>query len=236
MSGIRFPKIGRITKLMDGTYSVGPLPKIGGPFDTAAEFFHAWAETAKYPYREEIVRETTPPQFVDELLRSIETFPSRLKEFAHKVHFREGPFPLFHTDFYKSNMIIDDQHNIISVIDWEDAIVAPWEMVEFTKELLIVPSAMDGPLYYEDDESRQRLAERDEYVKMVREAEAARELDSCLSTVLGDSDVQNLAHAMWLYKGGRIGFYDRVLDQMSGSLSVEPRGSASPDHEGSIVA
>lgn len=221
---------------MDGTYSVGPIPKIGGPFDTAAEFIHAWAETTKYPYREEIVRERTPPQFVDELLRSIETFPSRLKEFAHKVHFREGPFLLFHTDFYKSNMIIDDQHNVISVIDWEDAIVAPWEMVEFAKELLIVPAAMDGPLYCEDEETLQRLAERDGYVKMVREAEVARGLDSCLSTVLRDPDVQNLAHAIWLYKGGRIGFYDRVLDQMSGSLSVEPRGSAGPEPEGSIEA
>lgn len=128
------------------------------------------------------------------------------------------------------------QHNVLSVIDWKDAIVAPWEMVEFTKELLIVPSAMDGPLYHEGDATFQHLAERKENFKLAREAEAARGLDSCPSTILGHSDVQNLAHTKWLYKSGRIGFYDRVLDQMSGSLSVKPRCSSVPELKGATVA
>jgi hypothetical protein len=38
MAAIRFPKIGAITKAPDGTYTVGPIPGIGGPFDTAAQF------------------------------------------------------------------------------------------------------------------------------------------------------------------------------------------------------
>src|SRR5690349_7823747 len=98
MASIRFPKIGSIIKRSDGTYSVGPLPRIGGPFDSAAEFFEAWANQAKYPYHEGMIRERTPPDVVDEILRSIQNFPSRLKDFSKQFRFREGPYPLFHTD------------------------------------------------------------------------------------------------------------------------------------------
>ncbi|KAF1816048.1 hypothetical protein P152DRAFT_491930 [Eremomyces bilateralis CBS 781.70] len=46
---VRFPKIGNIIKLPDGTYSTGPIPGIGDPIDTAADFFLVWAEQAKLP-------------------------------------------------------------------------------------------------------------------------------------------------------------------------------------------
>lgn len=70
-----------------------------------------------------------------------------------------------------------------------DAIIAPWKLVEFAKQLSIVPPAMDGPLYHEDEAKRQRLVERGEYVNLVREAEAARGFDNSLYTILADSDV-----------------------------------------------
>lgn len=131
MASIRFPKIGSII-YSDGTYSIGPIPKIGGPFDSAAEFFEAWAERARFPFSEEtirkMIRQTTSLDVVDveEIVRSIQNFPSRLKDFSKRFLFREGPIPLFHTDFYSSNIIIDSEHNLLSVIDWENAIVAPW--------------------------------------------------------------------------------------------------------------
>uniref|UniRef100_A0A0B7K1Q4 Aminoglycoside phosphotransferase domain-containing protein n=1 Tax=Bionectria ochroleuca TaxID=29856 RepID=A0A0B7K1Q4_BIOOC len=182
MSAIRFPKIGAMTKAPDGTY------------------------TATFPYRDELIRERTPLQVVDEVLK--------FKGLAKHFHFREGPFPLFHTDFCTSNMIIDPQHNVLSVIDWEDAYVAPWEMVEFTKELSIVPPAMDGPMYRENEQTRQRALERSQYIKLAREAEVARGLDNRLSMTLEDSSGQDFAHALWLYLHGRIGFYGAVLDQL----------------------
>ncbi|KND93773.1 hypothetical protein TOPH_01933 [Tolypocladium ophioglossoides CBS 100239] len=56
----RARSIGNIVKCRDGTYSMGPLPGIGGPFDSAAHFFEAWADKAEFPYREELIRERTP--------------------------------------------------------------------------------------------------------------------------------------------------------------------------------
>ena len=187
------------------------MPSLGGPFDSAAQFFNALTHKIKYPYRENVIRERTPPDLVEEVLQSIRSLPARLEEFARKCHFREGPFPLFHTDFYTSNMIIDEQFNLLAVIDWEDAIIAPWELVEFAKELSIVPPAMDGPLYRDTEAKRQLNAERGEYIEIARKVEMRRGLDNRLSSTLANSAVQNFAHAMWLYEDGRIGFYDLVM-------------------------
>ncbi|KAE8332724.1 hypothetical protein BDV39DRAFT_199721 [Aspergillus sergii] len=41
MFNIRLPKIGKIIGMNDGSYRQGPIPGLGGPFDTAAEFFRA---------------------------------------------------------------------------------------------------------------------------------------------------------------------------------------------------
>jgi hypothetical protein len=90
MSAIRFPKIGGIVKCHDGTYSVGPLPGIGGPFDSAAQFFEACADRAKFQFGEKSIRERTPPDMIDGVLRSIKAFPSRLKELAQSFRFCEG--------------------------------------------------------------------------------------------------------------------------------------------------
>jgi len=212
MSAIRFRKIGGIVKASDGTYCVGPLPGIGGPFDSAAQFFEAWADHLKFPYSEETVRERTPPHLVDDVLESIRTFPSRIKEFANQYNFRTGPFPLFHTDLYRSNVLLATR---CYVIDWEDAQVLPWEMVEFAKDLCIVPPALDGPVYQEDNMDRKWWAERENYIKLVREAETSRGLDNHLSITLGNSAVQHLAHAIWLYQiDGRIGFYNNVFNSV----------------------
>lgn len=209
MSSIRFPKIGGIVKASNGTYSVGPLPGIGGPFDSAAQFLEAWADHLKFPYSEETIRERTPPQFVDEILESIRSFPSRLKELAKEFSFQTGPFPLFHTDLYCSNILLASQYY---VIDWEDSCVLPWELVEFAKDLCTVPPALDGPLYQEDETDRKRSVERENYIELVRAAETSRGLDHQLSVTLGDSTLQNWTHAMWLYGiDGRIGFYNDVI-------------------------
>lgn len=213
MAAVRFPKIGSIIKLSDGTYSVGAIPGIGGPFDAAEDFFHAWAKWAKFPYNEDTIRQRTPPEHVDEIWKSIKEFPSRLANFAQHHSLRTGPFPIIHTDLYKSNILVDSEYCIQGVIDWENAIVAPWEMVEFIKDLSIVPPVMDGPLYHEDESDLEMLAERKRYVQVVQEMEEARQLDNKLSKTLGDCSTQNLTHAIWLYLEGRIGFYSSIFEQ-----------------------
>jgi hypothetical protein len=211
MASVRFPKIGSIFKLSDGTYSVGPIPGIGGPFNSAAGFFKAWARKAKFPYNENTIRKRTPPELVDEILTSIKDFPSQLRNFAQHYCFQKGPFPLFHTDLYKSNVLVDSKYQVLSIIDWENAIVAPWELVEFIKDLSIVPPVMDGSLYHEEESDREILTERREYIEAVRKMEKMRQLDNKLSTTLSDWSTQNLAHAIWLYLEGRIGLYTSIF-------------------------
>jgi hypothetical protein len=84
--------------------------------------------------------------------------------------------------------------------------------MEFAKDLSIMPPAMDRSFYYENEATRQIIAKRRNYVKLVRKAEEAWQFNSNLSITLGDSDIQNLAHAIWLYKDGKIGFYTKVLE------------------------
>jgi hypothetical protein len=211
MASVRFPKIGSILKLSDGTYSVGPIPGIGGPFSSAASFFKAWAREANFPYNENTIRKRTPSELVDEILISIKDFPFQLRNFAEHYCFQEGPFPVFHTDLYKSNVLVDSEYQILSIIDWENAIVAPWELVEFIKDLSVVPPVMDGPLYHEEESDREILTARREYIEAVQKMEKARQLDNKLSTTLSNWCTQNLAHAIWLYHEGRIGFYTSIF-------------------------
>ena len=96
-------------------------------------------------------------------------------------------------------MIIDSEHTILSVIDWEDAFMVPWEIVEFCKTLSIVLPAINGPIYHENEDDLRRQAGRTGYLRVAREAELARGFPSRLSTVLGDEKLQNFAHAMWLH-------------------------------------
>ncbi|KAL2264413.1 hypothetical protein VTK26DRAFT_3300 [Humicola hyalothermophila] len=210
MALVRFPKIGTIV-CSGGRFEVGPIPGIGGPFDTAAQYFEAWAKTAKFPYKEATIRPRTPAHLADEVLAAIRSFPSGIRDLARRFPFQDGPFPLIHTDLYSSNIIIDENYDVLSVIDWESAFVGPWELVEFNKELSVVPSVMDGPLYQETESRVAMRLARAEFVMLVRGVEERRRLDAQLSAVLADEEMQAFSHAFWLYGDGRIGFYDRVL-------------------------
>ena len=206
--------IGRIIKLSDGTFSIGGLPGIGGPFKTAADFLCAWADNSKFPYNEAFIRARTPETVVDDVISSIKSFPARLSDFARHYTFRGGPYPLVHSDLYNSNVLVDSECRVKGVIDWENAIVGPWEMVEFIKELSTVPPVMDEPFYNEKNEI---IAERKMYIQAIKDAERVKQLDSRLSETLDDENIQNLAQAIWLYPDGRIGFYSRIFDVFTGT-------------------
>ncbi|KAK4196257.1 hypothetical protein QBC40DRAFT_313936 [Triangularia verruculosa] len=55
ITSIRLPKIGKIVRNREGGYELGPLPGIGGPFDTAAAFFEAWANKVKFKWDDETI-------------------------------------------------------------------------------------------------------------------------------------------------------------------------------------
>ncbi|KAH8727750.1 kinase-like domain-containing protein [Phaeosphaeriaceae sp. PMI808] len=214
LTSVRFPKIGSIVQLSDGSYSVGAIPRIGGPFETAAGFFHAWAQAMqnKFPLNEKSIRARTPPNIVDEVIKSINDFPAKLSDFTQHHFFQSGPFPLIHPDLWTSNVLIDSDCDVQGVIDWEDSIVAPWEMVEFMKNLTIVPPVMDGSLYCEKESDQIKRAEQKRYIQVVQETEGARQMDNKLSETLSDEKTQSLAQAIVLYEEGRIGFYCRVFE------------------------
>lgn len=219
MTSIRFPKIGMVYKCDNGSFEIGPIPGLGGPFGTAQEYFMAWASNVKFATGETAIRSQVPPGMADEIILSIQQFPIRFKEAVKKLPMRDGPFPLYHPDFYHSNIIIDDAYNILSIIDWEGAGTVPWEVVEFPMFLYTVPPPIDLPSKYDRDgyplilEIRERWIERQDYVESVKKAEKRKGLDCKLSTTLASHSVQNLATSVRLYKEeGKVGYYCRLLE------------------------
>lgn len=208
MTALRFPKIGTIIKGKDG-YDIGPFEDIGGPFDTAAAFFEAWAEHARFPFREERIREMMRGGPTDEVLKAINEFPSQIKAMAGLLSDHDGnngPFPLCHADFLHSN-----------IIDWEGACTLPLELITFPSFLRASPAPFDSPENFDKDgqpvdaEEKQRWQDRKDYVQMVQSAEGG---DNVLSTCLGNEKHVALAYCMTAFKGGKLGFYNRVIDEL----------------------
>ncbi|KAL4791729.1 hypothetical protein BDV19DRAFT_381332 [Aspergillus venezuelensis] len=187
LSSIRLPAIGSVIKNDDGEYGVGPIPSLGGPFNTANELLIA---SAGYAH--------------DKSLHL------RLRELAcqgkiSNLRYNAGPFPLHHPDPYHSNIIIDDEWAILGIIDWEGA----WNM----------PRTFDDPGKYcvdgvlKDEEGRERVEERGEYVGFVRRMEEELGVDGRLYDILSDVRIQGLAYAVKVsLDSGKMGFYTKVLD------------------------
>ncbi len=203
----------------DGTYDVGPIPDIGGPFETATGFFKAWASQAKFPTSEQDIRKSMVGGPVEEVLSSISEFPAQINALASALSsFDKGPFPIYHPDLYQSNVIVDDKFQVLALIDWQGSWSVPWELVEFPLFLSTVPRAMDAAFNYDQNgqpkqaDVRRRWKERAEYVQMVQAAEVAMKKDAMLSRILGNADIQGLADAIKVYTNpGKLGFYDKIL-------------------------
>ncbi|KAL5365393.1 hypothetical protein BJX96DRAFT_181678 [Aspergillus floccosus] len=226
MASVRLPKIGSITRRNDNSFGVGPIPGFGGPFSTAGDFFKEWAKQAKFPLSDEDIRNYMANGPGEEIIRSIENFLSSLQNLANNISVDNdrGPFPLYHHDFYQSNIIVDDKFRILGIIDWEGASTVPWELVEPPLFLSIVPPGMDDPNNYKSDGTPkdqsmiQRLHERGEYVKFVQAKEEEMGIDKKLSKTLLDSNIQGLARAIKVYHDpGKLGFYCEVLAPFNSS-------------------
>ncbi|EGC48944.1 conserved hypothetical protein [Histoplasma capsulatum var. duboisii H88] len=169
MSTIQLPKIGTIAGINDdGSYRQGPIPGLGGPFETAAEFFRAWSAKVEFGLSQDQLKEAAG-SFADELSASASSFKQLVNDLAGGLSIRnDGPFPLCHGDFGHNNIIFDDKYRLLGVIDWEGAFAGPWEISgEFPLTLSIVPPVMDVPWNYDenglpkDAKDRQRLVDRE---------------------------------------------------------------------------
>jgi hypothetical protein len=222
---IRLPKIGKVVGIHeDGSYRLGPLPVLGGPFDTAAEFFRAWATKVEFGMSEDQLRNAAGP-FADEILFSVSTFRKLLNDNAEWLSANNtGPFPLCHGDFGHNNILFDDKYRLLSVIDWESAFAGPCEISgEFPLSVSVIPPAMDVPWKYDETgypkevKDRQKFADREAYIAIVRQKEEEQGLTDgyTLSSALQDSKRQYLASAMRLYQSGKPGWYSRVMEEFS---------------------
>ncbi|CAG8076104.1 unnamed protein product [Penicillium salamii] len=97
LTSLRLPKIGTIIRNREGGYECGPLPGIGGPFDTATEFFEAWADSVKFKWDKEAITHMMQRSLIpaERMVSIIENFPSQMKAMASRLPLcNEGPFPL----------------------------------------------------------------------------------------------------------------------------------------------
>lgn len=221
MVSLRLPKIGTIVRRDDGSYDMGAIPGLGGPFDSATAFFEAWAAQAAFPTSESEIRSQTRG-FADQIFSAISTFPSQVNLLAKVLSTSNlGPFPIHHPDLYHSNIIVDDEYNLLGVIDWEGAHTVPWELVELPLFLSVIPPPMDAPWNYDnngepkDPGTKQRWQDRARYIELVEEAEGICAFDGKLSSTLRDHALQHLAFAIREYPQGKVGFYDKVLLQFN---------------------
>ena len=218
-SSITFPKIGSPIRNPDGTYDVGPLPRLGGPFSTATEYLRAWAKHTPFYGGTNGLKEMCGI-YGDKILHGVLTFPQRVSELAGRIAVRDnGPFPLIHPDFFHSNIIVDDDWKVLGVIDWEYAQSVPWETVEFPLTLSVCPRLIDAPWNYDengvakDEDTRAMIKDRGDFLVMVNEYERSKGQATILSDVLGDQAGQDLATAIRYYTSvGKQAFYDKVFD------------------------
>ncbi|KAJ5145900.1 uncharacterized protein N7515_000464 [Penicillium bovifimosum] len=195
-TSLRLPKIGLMTRNSEGGFECGPLPGIGGPFDTATAFFEAWADSAKFKWDKESV---TRLSLCD-----------------------GGPFPLDHDDFHHCNIMVgENTFDVTGIIDWDGACTVPWELIAFPDFLTAQPVSFDLPQKYDrdgqpfDEELRETWRERGEYIEMVKLAESEESQDSLLSSCLSSKRSQAIAYCYGAYSCvGKLGFYDRVIKEL----------------------
>ncbi|KAI1341809.1 hypothetical protein F5Y15DRAFT_348161 [Xylariaceae sp. FL0016] len=90
------------------------------------------------------------------------------------------------------------------------------ELVTFPSFLSVMPTSFDSPEKYDKDgqpvdrEERERWKERKDYVKIIQSAENK---DNVLSRCLSNQKGSALSYSMVAYKGGKLGFYDKVIDE-----------------------
>ena len=222
MTSLRLPKIGAIVRNSEGGFECGPLPGIGGPFDTATAFFEAWADSVKFKWDKETITRMMQrgPIPAERMVAIIENFPSQIKAIASRLSLCDkGPFPLDHDDFLHSNIIVDENtFDVTGIIDWEGACTVPYELIAFPDFLTAMPVSFDLPQKYDqdgqplDEELREMWRERGEYIEMVKLAELQ---DSLLSSCLSSKRNQAIAYSYGAYTSvGKLGFYDRVMIEL----------------------
>lgn len=218
------PKIGKIISISENGLEQGSIPGRGGPFDTATEFYKAWAKNVVFNTKNDRLRKTSGA-YAEEILASITTFQAAVGKLAGQISLRnEGPFPLFHGDFGHHNIVVDDNYHIKGLIDFELSFACPWEMISiFPTRLMAIPSAIDVPWNYDSDGYAvpiylaQKLEDQKAYVRAV-ELEELCQIETrseSLSEAMHDAARQQFATAIWFFEESKPGFYAKLIEKYS---------------------
>jgi hypothetical protein len=167
-------------------HDIGPFPNgLGGPYRTATEYYRAWAAKNK----------STPG--------ATSPFVSLIDEAAPIISKHDlGPFRLVHGDFGHNNVIVDDNFNILSVIDWEGSFVGPAEMAArfplrnqmYPETLIPIVRDIDGRIL--DERVRRKTESRELFVAAV----ASEEDRLCVSLQLSVSMTDSRADVLYLVR------------------------------------
>jgi hypothetical protein len=118
LSLIRFPAIGSF-RANGELSSIVINSRPAGPFTDAADYYLHFVRSF----------EQTAKQTINENDRNQILSTSTLYRTSAIPHFIRctGPFPLTHVDFGLHNLLIDDNGDVVSVIDWSNSRASPWE-------------------------------------------------------------------------------------------------------------
>lgn len=203
-----------VERAADGSYTIGPIPGIGGPFDTAAEFVQEFTKCLWFPGPRRLDPYIASILNLEQVLYGYDSFPDWLADLvASGKHFtREGPFPICHPDMFYHNVLYDNDFKTVGVIDFAGAITAPWELVGWPALVATPPPLFSAPMAPLEEEDAGRKDAELAYVAMVRQAEEDANLDHKLSDILSDRDLQDLATTINHFRKGKMADYKQVMD------------------------
>jgi aminoglycoside phosphotransferase (APT) family kinase protein len=118
LSLLRFPAIGSFT--ISGNISpviIDDTPV--GPFTSAVDYYLHFVSSY-----EKTAEQTTNENDQNQMLSTSAFYRTTAIPFFIRC---SGPFPLTHVDFGLHNLLINDDGDVVSVIDWSNARIAPWE-------------------------------------------------------------------------------------------------------------
>jgi hypothetical protein len=214
LSTIHFNQIGRINKDINGEYCIEAILGIGGPFSLAADYYRAWAT-----YQRENPRAA-----------GLSGFPECVSRAAEILSFKpSGPFTLSHPDFGYHNFLVDNDYNMLTVIDWDEAYVRP---IEFSAVFPMALSTLHPSMWqgssFDTEERRQEeavLAAQQAQYRSVMDTEAER----TNATPMVDSlSLQvSIAEGINRYPQGDLNPWEWLVELLERDMETETNGTVS---------
>jgi hypothetical protein len=203
-------KVGLIFRNPDGSFRVGPIPLLGGPFESASDYFKSWARVNSLP----------SSKITADYNRD---FPDRISRLAaHLSSYDRGPFPIFHPDFANHNLLVNDQYDLIGVIDWGGSLTLPREFIQlFPMDLQSLHEIFwkNGP--FDGPRARERQANVEawqmQYISCIKEEETRLGRSDDLSGKIGGIGSQ-LMETLLMFERRNQNPLGRLLDVFEETL------------------